>query len=73
MCYKNQSEGFASETITFGSFIYVQLLVNPLFYIQCTYLFNLKSGILLDTLYFESDTLLPLAEIEHRTNIGSDS
>ena len=31
-------------------------------------MFNLKSVALLDTPHFESDTLLPLVEIEHGTN-----
>ena len=66
---KNLSEGFASETITYCSFIYVQSHVSLLIYIQCTYMFNLKAVILLDTLHFESDTLLPLVEIEHRSDL----
>ena len=66
---KNLSEGFASETITFCSFIHVQSHVSLLIYIQCTYMLNLEAVILLDTLHFESDTLLPLVEIEHRSDL----
>ena len=66
---KNLSEGFTSKTITFCSFIYVQSHVSLLTYIQCTYMLNLKAVTLLDTLHFESDTLLPLVEIEHRTDL----
>ena len=54
-------------------FLFILLHLYLLIYTQYTYMFNLKSVILLERLQLESDTLLPLVEIEHRADFSSGS
>jgi hypothetical protein len=43
--------------------------VSPLLYVQCTWLSNIMSVAILDTLHSESESLLPLVEIEGGSNL----
>ena len=68
ICILEIVQCFTSETVMLYCLGWLRKGDSYYFMSKCTYILNIMSVALLDALHSESESLLPLVEIEHRSD-----